>query len=314
MPQYLSMKFISQVLVRKWLEALALLGMVMSCHSQPLIEKADSEKTLLWQISGNGLKQPSYFYGTMHVLCPTDARLSPQVQQVLQHIKKVYFEIDLDDMMQIFGSLKSMNMLNDTHLKELLTPEEYDRVRNYFEKELPLPFAMIENYKPMLLSSMIAEKEMPCEATNGMELVLMGELSKLKIDINGLETMSYQAGLFDSIPYTEQAKELVKAIDSAGHQKDAIADLLKAYRQQDLKKLETLTLEEDPTMAKYLDLLLYQRNRNWVKQFDAIAAGQSTLFAVGAGHLSGSNGVLQLLKKKGYTVTPLKNQPAAQSQ
>ncbi len=59
--------------------------------------------------------------------------------------------------------------------------------------------------------------------------------------------------------------------------------------------------------GKYLDLLLYKRNRNWVAQFDTIATKSPTLFAVGAGHLPGAQGVLELLRKKGYTVKPLKN-------
>ncbi|MES2650080.1 MAG: TraB/GumN family protein [Bacteroidota bacterium] len=290
----------------KWL-GLVLTFLGLSCQSQPALEKAPNSNTLLWEISGKGLKQPSYFFGTMHMLCPEDAKLSSSMQQVLNQVKALYFEVDMDDMMQMFGSLKAMNMKNGTRLHDLLSPEEYARVKSYFEKKSPLPFTMMENYKPMLLSGMIEEQQLPCKSTNGMEMVILEQSNKLKLAVNGLETMEFQAGLFDSIPYQDQANELVKAIDSMQVKKGSIDTLLQTYRSQNLAKIEELTSSDEGEEAKYLDLLLFKRNRNWVAQFDTIAAKGSTLFAVGAGHLPGDQGVLELLRKKGFTVTPLKN-------
>lgn len=278
-----------------------------SCQSQPQLERAAGNNTLLWEISGRGLKAPSYFFGTMHMLCPEDAKLSGALMQVLDRVKQLYFEVDMDDMMQMFGSLKAMNMRNGTRLQDLLSMEEYERVKKYFEAKSQLPFSMIENYKPMLLSGLIEEQELPCKSTNGMELVILEESNKRKLEVNGLETMAFQAGLFDSIPYKEQAAELVKAIDSASTQRGSIDTLLQTYRKQDLKMIEELTNREQGEEGKYLDLLLFKRNRNWAEQFDTIAIKSPVLFAVGAGHLPGKEGVLELLKRKGYTVTPIKN-------
>ena len=198
-------------------------------------------------------------------------------------------------------------MKDETRLKDLLTPGEYERVKKYFEEKSPLPFSMIENYKPMLLSGLIEEQQLPCKSTNGMELVILEESNKRKLEVKGLETMEFQAGLFDSIPYKEQAQELVKSIDSALTQRKAVDSLLQTYRAQDLAMIEEMTRNEQGEEGKYLDLLLYKRNRNWVAQFDTIATKTPTLFAVGAGHLPGAQGVLELLRKKGYTVKPLKN-------
>jgi uncharacterized protein YbaP (TraB family) len=290
----------------KWL-GLLLTFLGASCQSQPQLERAAGNNTLLWEISGKGLKAPSYFFGTMHMLCPEDAKLSGALMQVLDRVKQLYFEVDMDDMMQMFGSLKAMNMRNGTRLQDLLSMEEYQRVKKYFEAKSQLPFSMIENYKPMLLSGLIEEQELPCKSTNGMELVILEESNKRKLEVNGLETMAFQAGLFDSIPYKEQAAELVKAIDSLSTQRGAIDTLLQSYRKQDLKMIEELTNREQGDEGKYLDLLLFKRNRNWAEQFDTIAIKGPVLFAVGAGHLPGKEGVLQLLKRKGYTVTPIKN-------
>lgn len=280
----------------------------LGCQSQPVaLKTADNENTLLWEITGNGLKQPSYYLGTMHILCADDAKISEQLQLVLNQVSAIYFELDLDDMAQMFGAMKAMVMKNGKTLPELLSPEDYQKVVKFFDGKSPLPFKMLESYKPLLLSSMVAEDLMSCETTQGMEMLLMEAANKKKLPINGLETMAYQVGLFDSIPYEEQAKALIQSIDSISQQQVELERLLAAYRSQDLGAIEKLTMEEESGIGGNLDLLLYGRNKNWVEQFQDIAQKGSVLFAVGAGHLPGEQGVLELLKKKGYTLRPLQN-------
>ncbi|HKP32080.1 MAG TPA: TraB/GumN family protein, partial [Chitinophagaceae bacterium] len=123
----------------------------------------------------------------------------------------------------------------------------------------------------------------------------------------GLETTEYQAGLFDSIPYANQARELVNYIDSIDTYKKNAAELLTVYKKQDLKKMEHLTTKSDPGMEKYLDLLIYNRNRHWMQQLAFILRTEPTLVAVGAGHLPGEDGMLSLLKKSGFAVKPIPN-------
>jgi len=284
---------------------LAFLG--ISCSSQPVPEKAKDKNTLLWEITGKGLKQPSYFFGTMHILCSEDAGISPNFKTVINNVAQVYFEIDMDNMADMFGSMGDMAMKDGKTLKDFYNEAEYEKVKNWFSKHGQLPFSMIENYKPMLLSSMVGESEMDCPEKAGMEMSIMQLATKRKIEIKGLETMSYQAGILDSIPYEEQAKELLESIDSVHAQKIMMAKLTAEYKSQNMDSIDLLTTSDEGGVNKYLDIMLYNRNRNWVKLFTGIASRKSTLFAVGAGHLPGENGVLNLLKKMGYTVTPLKN-------
>ncbi len=264
-------------------------------------------KTLLWEISGGGLTQPSYFLGTMHLLCPEDAFISPTLKAVLDRVKSVYLEVDMDDMMQMMGAMNSMMMLHDTTLSQLLNEEEIEQVKAYFSEKMPLPFMMLQRYKPMLLQAMVAQQMMPCDAGSGTESLLMAEAKKRKISIEGLETLSYQAGLFDSIPYSEQAKALVSSLNEKDDQSEMAAEMIRSFNEQDLEKMAALTLQEDGGIAEHLDLLLYNRNRNWIKEFKKIAPKGTYLFAVGAGHLPGEMGVLELLKKAGYQLRPLVN-------
>lgn len=268
------------------------------------------ENTLLWEISGRDMTTSSYLFGTMHLLCSEDARLSDSLRYSIETTKQIYFEIDMDNMMETLGALKYLNMNNNTRLSDLLTPDEYQRVKTYLNSnKMMLPATMMDRIKPYFLTALISESKFPCPAKDGMEQVIMKEAKKDSKPIYGLETVQFQASVFDSIPYQRQAKDLLKIIDSSGKESDSSdAQLLDVYRKQDLNKMQEMTAGEEG-MSDYIDLLLYNRNANWVHKMPAIMKEKSTLFAVGAGHLGGDKGVISLLRKAGYTVRPVKHRP-----
>jgi uncharacterized protein YbaP (TraB family) len=268
------------------------------------------ENTLLWEISGNHLTKPSFLFGTMHLLCAADAQLSDSLRFAISNAKQIYFEIDLDNMMETLGAMRYLNMNNNTKLSDLLTEDEYQRVKDYFTKnKTMLPLSMMERLKPYFITSLIAESKFPCVEKDGMEQVIMKEAKKDNKPINGLETVQFQASVFDSIPYKRQAKDLLKMIDSAGVAGDSSdAQLLEVYRKQDLNKMQELTADEEG-MGEFLDLLLYNRNASWAKKMPAIMRDAPALFAVGAGHLGGERGVINLLRKAGFTVRAVKHRP-----
>ena len=270
--------------------------------------------TLLWEISGRQLSHPSYLFGTMHLLCKDDAQLSNSLRTVIAQAKEIYFELDLDNMMETLGGLRYLNMNNGTKLSELLSADEYQRIKDYFKKNgSMLPFNMMEHLKPYFITALISESKFPCPEKDGMEQAIMKQAKKDNKPINGLETIQFQASVFDSIPYTRQAKDLLKMIDSSGTGTDSSDNqLVEVYRQQNLNKMQELTTDE-VGMQDYLDLLLFNRNRNWVKKMPSIMQQGTVLFAVGAGHLGGAKGVIQLLQQAGYTVRPMEHKPGPES-
>lgn len=272
---------------------------------------SNENKTLLWEISGNGLEKPSYLYGTIHMLCSEDAVLSDSLKKFISHCDNVYLEVQMDNMMEMLGVLSQLKMNGDTTLADLLSKEDYEKVKKYFEdKGSLLPFSVLETFKPILAASTLEESSMKCETPVAMEQLIMGEAKNDNKQIKGLETMSYQASILDSIPYKFQAMQLVDYIDSANkgvNDNKEFNELMEAYKEQDLNKLEKLMLKSEIGMNNYINLLLYNRNRNWVKKLKTLLPGQSLVIAVGAGHLPGENGVISLLRKAGYTVTPVKN-------
>src|ERR1700722_1753965 len=272
------------------------------------IANVDPTHTLLWKISGKNITEPSYLFGTMHILCADDAQLSNGLKNVISSCDEIYFEIDLSDMKAMLNSLKYLRMNDETKLSDLLNADDYSKVKSYFTKHASmLPFGMLERFKPLLISSMIEEQNLGCKTTDGMEMEIMKNANTINKKINGLETVEFQAQLFDSIPYKRQARDLVSYIDSIDQYSKSMDTLMKVYKEQDLNKIDELTRTGDITISDYIDLLLNGRNRNWVKQMDTLMPAKSLLFAVGAAHLPGENGVIALLRKNGYTVTPMKN-------
>jgi uncharacterized protein YbaP (TraB family) len=224
----------------------------------------------------------------------------------MAHCDEVYFEINLSDMSGMLGSVKYMRMNDSKKLSDLLPPKDYERVKAYFTEHLPmLPFGMLERFKPMLVSALIEENSLGCKTTDGMELMIMKELHDKPV--KGLETAEFQAGLFDSIPYEQQAKELVNYMDSSEYNRKSTMELAAVYKDQDLDRLDSLSRKGDQGMSGYMDLLLYGRNRKWATYLATVLPGKSLLIAVGAAHLPGENGVIDLLRKQGYTLTPVKN-------
>lgn len=278
-------------------------------RKQVSVTKTKIVNTLLWEVSGHGLREPSYLFGTMHILCAEDARLSAPLKSVIQKCRKVYFEIDMDDMNEMLGAMKYLRMNDGIKISDLLSKEEYTRLEEYFKKsKSPIPIGMINRFKPFLVSGLISEQSMNCKQKNGMEELIMKEASLLDKQIFGLETVQFQASLFDSIPYEKQAKELINYIDSIDSYEQSTREMVEVYRKQNLDQLDSLVRKSDPGMNDYMDLLLYGRNRRWVRQMPTTMREGTILFAVGAGHLAGEQGVISLLRKEGYVLKPIKNQ------
>lgn len=285
-------------------------------YAQKQSKSTKEPNTLLWEVTGNNLQKPSYLFGTMHILCSSDAIISENLKKTIGSVDEIYFELDMDNLQEMLGALQYLRMNDGVELQELLSPEEYQRVENYFkDNPFPMPLSMMNRFKPYFISSLIGEKMMSCEKKNGMEELIMKESKAHKKEIKGLETAAFQAGLFDSIPYAKQAKDLVAYIDSIDTYKETTLEMVDVYRKQDLQRMDSLIRKSDPGMEQYMDLLLYDRNRKWVKDFPGLTDNGklSLLLAVGAGHLPGTDGVINLLRKQGFTVKPLQNDTQSQN-
>jgi len=245
----------------------------------------------------------------MHLMCAEDARISERVGAIIKSIDQVYLEVDLDNAAELLSGMLELRKSNGKNLRSVLDEPDYVKVKTFFEKYQPaIPFSVIELQPPLMISSSLYEILLPCEQKNGVELKIIEEAYKQKKETKGLETIAFQASIFDSIPYELQAKELVSSIENLENNRSSMNEMITAYKEQDIEKLYNLSVQEQGGLGNYLDLLLYRRNRDWVEKFAGIVREGPALFAVGAGHLGGDQGVLNLLKEEGYSVRPIANE------
>jgi len=284
-----------------------ILFMGCKAQSQPSFTIEKNNNTLLWKVSGKGLKQPSFLFGTFHLLCKEDIHFSDQLKKAVKLSDEIYMEMDMDDPSTLLSGMLYMNMKDGKKLEDLYTPEEYKRLEDYFSDTLKMPIMLLQKAKPYFLVALLYPRMMNCASPAGVEEELMKMAKEEQKEIKGLETMQFQASVFDSIPYEWQAKELLKNIDSFSVYKNEFEQMLSLYKKQELDSMKNMITKSEFGSEKYEDLLLNDRNRNWVKQLKEIMKKESVFVAVGAGHLVGQFGLISLLKEAGYKVEPLQN-------
>ena len=265
------------------------------------------DNTLLWEVSGKGLTKPSYLFGTFHMLCKEDIKFSNPLLQAIKNSNEIYLEMDMDDPATLFGGLMLMNMKKGKKLKDLFTEDEYKRVSDYFKDSLQTPISLFQTMKPYFIVAMLYPKMMPCKSISGVDEEIMKLAKENKKEIRGLETMAFQAAIFDSIPYETQAAELLNAIDSMAKSRIYFDSMIIAYKNQQLNEIESLLNSTEFGMEENQDILLDNRNKNWVDQLKVIMKKTPVFTAVGTGHLIGKTGLIALLRKEGYTVRALEN-------
>jgi uncharacterized protein YbaP (TraB family) len=288
---------------------ISMLFLVLGCHSQPAptLPTNKDHNSLLWEIKGKGLEKPSYLFGTFHMMCRDDIRFSTNLLAALKDAEEVYFEMDLDDAANTLGAMFFMNMKNGQTLKALYSEDEFKRVDAFFKDSLHVTLASFQKMKPSFLEAFLYPKMMPCKNLSGVEQELLRIAGKDHKEIKGFETIAFQASVFDSIPYTQQAKSLLGTIDSMAKYRLFFDTMMTVYRSQKIDKIEAMFNNPEFGMQDGLDFLLDKRNVNWVSQLKGILPEKNIFIAVGAGHLVGKKGLIELLRKEGYSLRPIEN-------
>jgi len=272
------------------------------------------EKTLLWEISGKGIKK-SYLFGTIHMIKATDFFFSKEMESALKKSNQLVTEIDLGNPIEMSLQMMSLApMKNGTTLATLLAPEDYEIIRNYFKNSKNqnlqlMPFEVLEKWKPILLQSFLYEDLIDGEM-KAYEMELMQKAAREKMKTGGLETVAEQIQVFEKIDYKQQAEELVEMIKKMKDQdKTAETDFQKLtdlYQSQSLDAM--VDFSENEGFAKIKDAeqeLLVNRNLRWIPKILSFSQKEKVFYAVGAAHLGGPQGVIRLLRRKGLTVKPV---------
>ena len=268
------------------------------------IAQTDKTNALLWEISGNSLKQPSYLFGTIHMICKEDFTFSELAKQKFNASKQVYLELDMDDPKLQPVMMGLMQLPGNESLRNKLGENNFNKLDSFLKKQTNMNLAVFDRFKPMMVMSLLAQRLLSCAAMESYEMNFVKMASEQKKELLGLERVEDQVAVFDAIPDSLEIRSIMNIVNDFESQKKEFTRMSSLYKAQNLDSLYQL-LVASPEMMGSQELLLDRRNRNWIPIMESAMKKSSTFFAVGAGHLAGSQGVLELLRKQGYKVKPI---------
>jgi len=268
--------------------------------------QSSDENSLLWKISGNGLEQPSYVYGTFHLLCPADLQIQDKVQEAFDESDQLILELDFDDPSVMPTIQQNMMYKDGTTAKDYLNEEEYNLVKGFFSDSLNMPFQRLQAIKPFFLSSMTLMHFLGCQPAS-FEQKLTSMAKENNLEVKGLETVEEQLGFIENIPMDMQKKMLLENMKEYDKSRKMFDKMISHYLGGDINGINDIVDEYmSDEYAEFKDELLLKRNKNWVPDIEKLAKDKPSFIAVGAGHLPGEGGVIDLLREEGYTVEAVK--------
>ena len=263
------------------------------------------EAQLLWKISGNGLKENSYLYGTIHVMPKEKFSISTKIQQALKSSQTLAMEVDLNmDFKTKIQVAQEMIIPGGKTLEDLLNASDYKLVKSYCLDSLHMKKGKFTRYirlKPFFFSSVIAQEQMGKTASYEMEFNKIAK--KRKMSTLGLESIQFQMQTINKIKVEDQAKMMMQEFED--NPQDQFDMMLNLYLKEDLDGLFELIASETSQIPEFNYNFLELRNSNWIPVIQKQIAQKSTFIAVGAAHLPGKTGVIELLKAQGFTVEPI---------
>lgn len=257
--------------------------------------------SVLWKVSGNGLKQASYLFGTIHAVPENRFVINDSIKKYLNLSKAVVLEADVDvPLKEQIDMAKKMILPGGKSIKDYMDAKTYNELCSYLKDSLKISESKIEKYfklKPLFLSSVILVEVIGKPKAYDLEIQKMARKKK---DLVYLETIAEQMSFMDSIPIEQQVPK--KASDYKIDKE--YFELLNVYEKQDLSNLDSL-FKNDVEFKNMEDQLLIKRNKKWIPKILELMYAKPTFVAVGCGHLVGDHGLIELLRAKGYTLEPI---------
>lgn len=277
-----------------------------------------AQAQLLWKVSGNRLGRPSYIMGTYHFAPSSMIDKIPGMEQAFDGCDVVIGELEKESMVgpeaQALAA-QAMMAPADSTLDKLYTPEDYAIIEGVFDKyfgSMGVKLSQMNVLKPMAISTqmqaMQAIKYFPSLNPNDLiDVAVQTRANEKGRPSMALETVEEQIALLFNAPIADQAVGLLESCKNDDKFTLLSTALVEAYMAQDLERIEAVL--NDPELNgdsdEGMEALLYDRNRNWAQKLATIMPERACLVCVGAGHLPGQQGLLQLLRDAGYTVEPM---------
>jgi uncharacterized protein len=286
--------------MRRYLAALSLLfGSVTAAHAQSAV----------WAIQG--AQNTVYLAGSVHLLKPDQSSLPPVFEKAYTDSEALVMELDLDDFDPLSAQawmLENGTFKTDTTLRESLGETRYKRVSAEATR-LGLPLEALQNFEPWAIALTLVQLQymkLGFDPEAGVEKQLERRAREEQKPIQGLETLDQQLGQLDSLTYEQQGRFLELTVEEMHEMESDTDDMLRAWRAGDIKELSALLSTEYDHFPELYRALVTERNKRWMPKIEALLKDkQDYMVVVGALHLVGDNGLLDLARKRGLKPSPV---------
>lgn len=265
-----------------------------------------AQAQLLYSISGNGLKQESYIFGTIHTMPKEDFEMPKKVLDAIKSCETIALEIELDMSMSQKIEIAKMTLIpNGGTLKDYMEVSAFDALKSFCIDTLlwkESKFDQCVHFKPFFFSSLVLQEKIGKQKSFEMEFDKLSK--KYKKPLIGLETIMYQMETIDRISIQDQ----VQFMDDFSNMSEFDV-MFQLYEDEDINGLYKMIASETDMLPEFNHWFLDVRNANWIPVIEQQIKKEATFIAVGAGHLGGTNGVLELLRKQGYNLNGIQLKP-----
>jgi len=270
------------------------------------VARADGAHHTLWTVKGT--HNTVYLLGSVHVLKSGERDLPPEALRAYADAEALVMEIDLNDagMAAMLMSDTSLETLPEGQtLADVLSADEYRRFASHVSK-LGLDPDMFSMFQPWFAAMSMQQAELAqqgYEAGAGVDEQLAQRAAADHKPIIGLETVDEQLGLFAHLSIEQQRRFLQYMLDDADDTQHSADAVVAAWRSGDVRQLERLLSESSMQYPELFRMLTTDRNRRWMPTLTGLLhESRDYLVIVGALHLVGRDGLVQLLQQAGYTV------------
>ena len=289
--------------------SLIIISLLVSAAIRADAKEEVARKTCLWKVSSK--QNTVYLLGSIHLLREDAYPLNKAIENAYQDAQSLVLEINLDEASssEAQSLMLSKGLYPAGHtLGESLSQQTFELVKKKTE-ELGLDFQQVNRLRPWLVTITLAAmqlEQLGYDPKFGIDKHFFDKAKRDKKETLNLESIDYQVNLLESMSPRNQEAALLESIKELDLFKKDFEEIVIAWSSAEIKKLDELLLESFKEYPELLSQLIVQRNQNWVPKIEEfLRRKENVLVVVGAAHLVGNNGVIELLKQKGFVVEQL---------
>jgi uncharacterized protein YbaP (TraB family) len=273
----------------------------------PALEEG-TNNSLLWMVTKDDSQDTSFVFGTMHIIQKEYFFFPDVLKDVISASDLVVLEIG-EEMNNPFKAMNLLKLEEGKSMFDFFNEAQTDSLLAWAQNEMGYSEetfrTMFGKMKPFVIVSAASAGDM-LKNSESYERTIMKIQKEKEIKLEGLETLEEQMSIFDDLTDEEQAKMVMEAIKGGDEANKELQEMIRLYTTQNIDSMYQMIHNDSDAIANKESEFLDDRNTKWIPKMEKMMLDKRVFFAVGAAHLGGDIGVLELLRKEGFHVTPVK--------